>query len=300
MTEIAHERLAYEYSTIKDYFELLKPRVMSLVIFTSFVGLMLSPGEIHPFIAFVSILFTSLGAGASGCLNMWYDRDIDSLMSRTQKRPIVRGTIDANEALVLGVVLSIISVIGMFVFVNPLSALILFGSIFFYFVIYTIILKRYTVQNIVIGGAAGAFPPIIGWVSVSGNITFEPIILFMIIFMWTPPHFWALALYKSDDYKRANIPMMPNVMGAEYTKKHILIYSILMSLTIISPYIFGMSGVVYIFISTILSMYFIILSYKLYKSTNIDLAPKLFRYSILYLFIIYLLLIVDRFIVLSF
>jgi heme o synthase len=282
-------------SSVKDYLDLLKPRVMSLVVFTTFVGLLLAPGKIHPFIGFLSIVFTSIGAGAAGCLNMWYDRDIDAVMKRTKKRPIPSGAVNESDALALGVILSTFSVMGMFVFVNSMSAIILLISIAFYYFVYTVWLKRTTVQNIVIGGAAGAFPPMIGWATVTGNITIESISLFMIIFLWTPPHFWALALYKAEDYKNANIPMMPVVMGNTYTKYNIFYYSIAMVLSVVAPYLLGFVGSFYLVTSSIIGIYFLYLSGVLLTEKGIKTAPKLFGYSILYLFGIFLFMIIDKF-----
>jgi len=281
-------------SSVKDYFSLLKPRVMSLVVFTSLAGLLLAPGDIHPFIAFLSILFTSMGAGAAGCLNMWYDRDIDSIMSRTKKRPIPSGSINESDALTFGVGLSVFSVMGMFVFVNNVSAIILLSSIAFYYFIYTAWLKRSTVQNIVIGGAAGAFPPMIGWAAVTNSVSIESISLFMIIFLWTPPHFWALSLYKADDYRMANIPMMPVVMGNDYTKYNIFYYTIAMTLAVVAPYLLGFAGSFYLITSSIAGIYFVYLSGLLLSEKGIKTAPKLFGYSIFYLFAIFLFMILDK------
>jgi protoheme IX farnesyltransferase len=287
-------------SSVRDYISLLKPRVMSLVVFTAIAGLFLAPGKIHPFIAFVSILCTALGSGAAGCLNMWYDRDIDSIMERTKKRPIVTGVIEESEALAFGIFLSIISIIGMMVCVNIISGIILAISIGFYFFIYTVWLKRSSVQNIVIGGAAGSFPPIIGWSSVTGTIDVDAIILFLIIFLWTPPHFWALALYKSEDYKRAKIPMMPVIHGADYTKKQIVIYSILMAASTFLPFFTGLVGYSYLIICVVLNIYFVYLavrllvSEKILESRLLKIAPRLFGYSILYLFAIFTALVASN------
>ena len=211
-----------------DYIELLKPRVMSLVVFTALIGLLMAPGYINPVVGAIAVLCIAIGAGASGALNMWYDADIDAVMSRTARRPIPDGRIDADQALAFGLVLSAFSVMTMGVLVNWLSAALLAFTIFFYAVIYTMWLKRSTPQNIVIGGAAGAFPPMIGWAAVSGTITLESVVLFAIIFIWTPPHFWALALYKSGDYEQANIPMMPNARGDASTRLQMFIYSVLL------------------------------------------------------------------------
>ena len=217
----------FHISNMYDYFELMKPRVMSLVIFTTISGMYLAPSQIHPVLSFFSILAIALGAGSAGAINQWIDKDIDKLMERTKKRPIPSGRVDSAEALTFSLVVSLISIIILGLSSNWFAAGLLFFTIFFYSVIYSIILKRKTPQNIVIGGAAGALPPVIGWVAMTGNISFFPIILFMLIFLWTPPHFWALALVKSEDYKKAGIPMMPNVVGQSSTKKSniIIFYS---------------------------------------------------------------------------
>jgi len=281
-------------STVKDYFLLLKPRVMSLVIFTAIAGLYLAPGKINPFIAFISVLSISIASGASGSINMWYDQDIDKIMKRTQSRPIPAGKIIPENALYLGVFLSCLSVALMGLATNLLSACLLAFTIFFYSYIYTVVLKRSTPQNIVIGGAAGALPPLIGWTSVTNSLTIEPIILFLIIFLWTPPHFWALSLYSSGEYKQANIPMMPIVAGVKSTKKQILIYSVLLSFVAIAPSIVGFSGSVYLYASILLNLIFIILCAFLYKDPQNKIAGKVFGYSILYLFMIFLMLMIDK------
>lgn len=281
-------------SQVKDYFLLLKPRVMLLVIFTAIAGLYLAPGNIHPFIAFIAILSISIGAGAAGSINMWYDRDIDDLMTRTKTRPIPAGRVLAENALHLGIFLSFLSVMLMGLAVNYFSALLLAFSIFFYSYIYTALLKRSTPQNIVIGGAAGALPPLIGWVAVSNNISIEPIILFLIIFLWTPPHFWALSLYSSGDYEKANIPMMPVVAGLKATKKQIVIYSILLFFISTLPYFIGFMGKLYLFSSFILNIIFMALCVILYYDKKNTIAKKTFAYSILYLFLIFLCAMIDK------
>ncbi len=283
-------------STVKDYIALLKPRVMSLVVFTAFAGMVLAPGHIHPFIAFLAMLFITIGAGAAGCLNMWYDRDIDAIMQRTQNRPIVRGSVNESEALALGIMLSVFSVVGMGVCVNILSGFILFISIIFYYYIYTVWLKRVSVQNIVIGGAAGAFPPMIGWTATTGNVSFDAFILFLIIFLWTPAHFWALALYKAEDYKLANIPMMPVIRGKAHTKDLIVYYTILTLIATILPYLRDTAGVIYLITSIMLNLHFLYLVINLRCEKDIEFAPKVFVYSIFYLFAIFLALIIDKFI----
>lgn len=289
--------MEYTSSSVRDFYDLMKPRVMSLVIFTSLVGLVLSPINIHPFIALIAIMCIAIGAGASGVLNMWYDSDIDGLMKRTINRPIPAGNINKNEALTYGMVISAGSVVIMGILINWSASFLLAFTIFFYAVIYTMWLKRRTMQNIVIGGAAGAFPPVIGWLSTGAPITIEPIILFLIIFLWTPPHFWALAIVTSGDYEKASIPMMPNVVGDNYTKRQIVYYSVIMSISVIVPYYIGMVSILYLIPAIILSLIFIIISLQLLKSSDEQkqkkYSKKLFLYSILYLFLIYILFLID-------
>ncbi len=289
--------MEYTSSSVRDFYDLMKPRVMSLVIFTSFVGLVLSPINIHPFIALIAIICIAIGAGASGVLNMWYDSDIDGLMKRTINRPIPAGNINKNEALTYGMVISAGSVVIMGILINWSASFLLAFTIFFYAVIYTMWLKRRTMQNIVIGGAAGAFPPVIGWLSTGAPITIEPVILFLIIFLWTPPHFWALAIVTSGDYEKASIPMMPNVVGDNYTKRQIVYYSVIMSISVIVPYYIGMVSILYLIPAIILSLIFIIISLQLLKSSDEQkqkkYSKKLFLYSILYLFLIYILFLID-------
>ncbi|MDG2187872.1 MAG: heme o synthase [Hyphomicrobiales bacterium] len=289
--------MEYASGTVHDYYCLMKPRVMSLVIFTSFVGLILSPVSIHPFLGLTSLICIAIGAGAAGVLNMWYDADIDRLMKRTVKRPIPSGNISKSEAFTYGTVMAFGSVFVMGVLINWYSAAFLAFTIFFYVFIYTIWLKRRTVQNIVIGGAAGAFPPVIGWMSTSASVTLEPILLFFIIFLWTPPHFWALAILTSSEYEKVNIPMMPNVMGNKSTINQILIYSVVMSLVAISPYFIGMVTFVYLIPVSILSISFIFIAVQLYKSKEDTKTRKyskrLFIYSIFYLFMVFLIFLLD-------
>lgn len=281
-------------SSIRDFFSLLKPRVMSLVIFTSITGLYLAPGKIHPFLALISILCISIGSGAAGAINMWYDRDIDIIMNRTKNRPIPSGKVAPEEALNMGIFLSILSVTLMALAINFLAAFLLAFTIFFYGYIYTVLLKRSTPQNIVIGGLAGALPPLIGWVSVTNQITIEPILLTLIIFLWTPPHFWALSLYSTEDYKKANIPMMPNIVGAKSTKKQIVTYTILL-LIFSSLFIFyGNTGLIYSISSIVLNLIFLVLAIKLNYDKQNKIAGKVFAFSILYLFILFLSLIIDK------
>ena len=283
-------------SSVGDFLSLLKPRVMSLAVFTSICGVVLAPQSIHPFFFFISILCISIGAGASGAINMWYDRDIDSLMERTKKRPIPIGKVEPLDALGFGVVLSVISTIVLGLAVNYKAAFLLAFSIFFYIFVYTVWLKRRTSQNIVIGGAAGAFPPVIGWVCSANDISFFPVLLFCIIFFWTPPHFWALALYKDIEYSKANVPMLPVVKGKRVTKNQIMIYAIVLFLVSLLPYILSYSGLFFLSSALILNIYFSYLSFRLLRSKDSkqsSFAPKLFKFSILYLYLIFSSLVVD-------
>ena len=286
-------------SSLEDFISLLKPRVMSLAIFTSVSGLILSPTALHPFLCILSIFCISLGAGASGAINMWFDRDIDKMMERTKNRPIPAKKIMAGDALGFGIILSLVSVIILGLSVNYFAAFLLALSISFYVFIYTIWLKRRTPQNIVIGGAAGAFPPVIGWACATGDVSTFPIILFVLIFIWTPPHFWALALYKDTEYSRAKIPMLPVIKGQRKTKQQILAYSLLLFVVSLSPYYFGFSGIFYLFFSITLGVYFVHLAYKIFKSNDKNktiYAPKLFKFSILYLYLIFLILVIDKYV----
>ena len=282
---------------IKSLYLLMKPRVMSLVIFTCAVGYLTSNSDINILNAMISIAFVAIGAGAAGCLNMWYESDLDALMTRTCLRPIPTGKINRKQALIFGIALSLISVIALNYFSNFLSASLLLFTIFFYLFVYTIWLKRKTPQNIVIGGAAGALPPVIGWTIATNTISLEPLALFLIIFIWTPSHFWALSLYKADDYKKAKIPMLPLTDGIEKTKLYIFVYSLLMLPIIIFPYLIGFSGFVYLLPALILTIYYNIICYDLYKykKNKFDLkkAKKVFGYSILYLFLIFVLFLID-------
>tara|TARA_B100000519_G_scaffold179095_1_gene169776 strand:+ start:1866 stop:2783 length:918 start_codon:yes stop_codon:yes gene_type:complete len=280
---------------VSDYFELLKPRVMSLAIFTAIIGLLVTPNHVHPLLAVFSIIAIGAGAGAAGAINMWYDRDIDSIMDRTKSRPIPSGRVKSEEALTLGIVLSIFSIILLFVASNYIAAAFLFISIMFYTFIYTMWLKRYTPQNIVIGGAAGALPPVIGWYAVSQDFSLFPVILFMIIFLWTPPHFWALSLYRSEDYQKAGIPMLPVVKGKKITRLNIILYSL--SLLIISPSLWylGFLGNIYGIISSLLTIVFIYFSWNVYRK-KVGSEPALFKYSILYLFLLFMVMPIDKYI----
>ena len=281
-----------------ELFKLMKPRVMSLVIFTCAVGLLMAPNAVSTKDAIIGILLVSLGAGAAGALNMWYESDLDALMSRTCLRPIPTGKVNRNQALILGVTLSIVSVIALDYFTNRISASILLLTILFYVFVYTIWLKRRTPQNIVIGGAAGAFPPVIGWTISAGSLSLEPITFFLIIFFWTPSHFWALSLYKSDDYKKANIPMLPLTNGVESTKFNIFIYSLLMLPVIIFPYLINFVGFVFLLPALLLTFYYNYLCYELLKYKKNKFEPKkaksIFGYSILYLFLVFVLFLVDK------
>ncbi len=277
-----------ELSSVKDYFLLMKPRVMSLVVFTAICGIILAPGSISPVIAIATILCVTTGSGAAAALNMWYDRDIDAIMTRTRKRPIVQGKIATDEALSFGIILTVMSVLMMALCVGFLAAGLLLFTILYYIFIYTMWLKRNSIQNVVIGGVAGALPPMIGVVSVTGKISREAIILFMIIFLWTPPHSWALALFKMKDYQSCNVPMMPVVKGFAYTKKQILFYAILLLISSIMPYTYNMVGIGYLIIATIMDIFFLYYVLCLFKDDDLTRAKKLFWFSILYLFIIFL------------
>lgn len=281
-------------SEIKDFFALLKPRVMTLVVFTGVVGIYLAPGHIHPFVAIIATLCIALGSGAAGAINMWYERDVDALMNRTKERPIPAKRIYPQTALEFSIIVAVFSVILMAVAVNWMAAFILLVAILFYVFIYTIWLKRRTPQNIVIGGAAGAFPPMIGWAAVTGNVSIESLLLFLIIFTWTPPHFWSLALYKNEEYKKAGIPMMPVVAGSEATRRLILIYTVALVLISFLPMTIGMMGLVYCIGMAILSAKFLEYSYLLYQEYSEELARKNFKFSLLYLFGLFMLMVVDK------
>ncbi len=283
---------------LSELFKLMKPRVMSLVIFTCAVGLLMAPNIIPTKDAIIGIILVSIGAGAAGALNMWYESDLDALMSRTCLRPIPTGKVNKNQALVFGITLSIFSVIALDYFANTISAGLLLSTILFYVFVYTIWLKRKTPQNIVIGGAAGALPPVIGWTIATNSLSIEPITFFLIIFFWTPSHFWALSLYKSDDYKRAKIPMLPLTNGIESTKLNIFIYSMLMLPVIILPYAIGFVSLVFLVPSLILTLYYNYLCFELYKfkknKFDSKKAKTIFGYSILYLFLIFVLFLIDK------
>tara|TARA_S200000501_G_scaffold105481_1_gene98855 strand:- start:146 stop:1057 length:912 start_codon:yes stop_codon:yes gene_type:complete len=281
-----------------ELFKLMKPRVMSLVIFTCAVGLLTAPNIVSTRDAIIGILLVSMGAGAAGALNMWYESDLDALMSRTCLRPIPTGKVNKNQALIFGITLSIVSVVALDYFTNRISAGILLFTIIFYVLIYTIWLKKRTSQNIVIGGAAGALPPVIGWTIATGSLSLEPFVFFLIIFFWTPSHFWALSLYKSEDYKKANIPMLPLTNGIESTKVNIFVYSLLMLPVIIFPYVINFVGLVFLIPSLLLTIYYNYLCFDLYKfkknKFNAKKAKSIFGYSILYLFLVFVLFLIDK------
>lgn len=296
MSDVAYQNAGEEayLASPRDFFSLLKPRVMFLVVFTAVIGMMLAPGAIHPVIAFTAILCISIAAGAAGAINMWYDRDIDAIMTRTVGRPIPSGRVAPNEALAFGVVLAAGSVLVMDLAVGHVAALMLAGSIGFYVFIYTMWLKRRTAQNIVIGGLAGAFPPMIGWASVTGGVDWTSMSLVMIIFLWTPPHFWALALYRSQDYARAGVPMLPVTAGHAETKRQIVLYTIALIASTFAPQALGSLGWVYGASALLLGGIFLWMAVAVSRSDSDKPARRLFGYSILYLFILFAMMPVDR------
>jgi protoheme IX farnesyltransferase len=281
-----------------ELFKLMKPRVMSLVIFTCAVGLLMAPTVVSTKDAMIAILLVSIGAGAAGALNMWYESDLDALMTRTCLRPIPMGKVNKKQALIFGTSLSFFSVIALDYFANTISAALLLFTILFYVFVYTIWLKRKTPQNIVIGGAAGALPPVIGWTIATNSLSLEPITFFLIIFFWTPSHFWALSLYKSDDYKKAKIPMLPLTNGIESTKINILVYSLLMLPMIILPYAIDFVGLIFLIPALMLTLYYNFLCFELYQFKKNKFNPKkaktIFGYSILYLFLIFVIFLIDK------
>ena len=278
-----------------DVFALMKPRVMSLVIFTALVGMLLSPLDSHPVLMLISLLAIAAGAGASGAINQWYDRDIDAQMERTANRPLPRGLVHPDEALSLGLIISGLSVVVLYFTGGAMAAGMLLFTIFFYGYVYTVWLKRSTTQNIVIGGAAGAFPPVIGWLAAGGDIGLSPFILFLIIFAWTPPHFWALALVRNDDYTRVGVPMLPVVHGFKATKDQIFVYALIVGVVGMVPSFIGMSSYAYLALSGVLGLRFVMLSWTVWRSVDDDMQSPmaLFRFSILYLFLIFLGLGID-------
>jgi len=280
---------------INSFYQLMKPRVMSLVIFTCVVGLIAAPVQVDFITSALSLSAVALGAGAAGALNMWYESDLDALMKRTCLRPIPTGKVSQNQALIFGLATSFLSVTALYYFSNLLSSVMLAITILFYVVIYTMWLKKLTPQNIVIGGTAGAFPPIIGWTIATGNITLEPILYFLIIFFWTPSHFWALSLYKTEDYNNASIPMLPVVAGIKTTKINIFVYGLILFIISLTPYFFGYLGLIYFSTSFVLGIYYAYLCYKLLIETVDEnkFAKKIFIYSILYLFLIFITILID-------
>jgi heme o synthase len=291
----AEARIEPSIAGVGDYIALLKPRVMSLVIFTALVGIVVAPGTMHPVLAFTSLLCIAIGAGASGALNMWYDADIDALMSRTRNRPVPSGRVRAGEARAFGLTLAFGSVAVLGLAANWVAAGLLAFTIFFYVVIYTIWLKRLTPQNIVIGGAAGAFPPMVGWAAATGGVAIESILLFLIIFFWTPPHFWALALWRTGDYARAGIPMLPVVAGAAETRRQILLYSVVLAPLGVAPWLLGYAGVLYGAVAIASGAVFLALAIRVKRERDGEhrAAKQLFAFSILYLFLLFAVLLVD-------
>jgi len=278
---------------VGDYFALLKPRVMSLVVFTALVGMMVAPGHLHPVVGFAALLCIAIGAGAAGALNMWYDADIDALMSRTAERPIPAGRVTRGEALGFGMTLGVFAVAVLGLAANWVAAGLLAFTIFFYVAIYTMWLKRSTPQNIVIGGAAGAFPPMIGWAAATGGIGAEAVILFLIIFFWTPPHFWALSLWRADDYARAGVPMLPVVCGRAETRRQILIYSLMLAPLGIAPWLAGYAGALYGVVALVAGAVIVALALQVMRERELVAAKRLFAFSILYLFMLFAVLLAD-------
>jgi len=283
---------------VEDYVALMKPRVMSLVVFTALVGLLVAPGSMHPVIGFTALLCIAVGAGASGALNMWYDADIDAVMTRTARRPIPAGRVLPGEALAFGLTLAVGSVVVLGLLVNVLAAALLAITIAFYVLVYTMWLKRSTPQNIVIGGAAGAFPPMIGWAAATGSLTVEPLLLFLIIFLWTPPHFWALSLLKSDDYARAGVPMLPVVAGHDETRRQILIYTLVLAPVGLTPTLLGYAGLIYGAVALACGAAMLLLAWRVYRDRTepaaATAARKLFAFSLLYVFVLFAALLADN------
>jgi len=283
---------------VKDYVDLLKPRVMSLVVFTGLVGVMIAPAHIHPFAAFLAVVAIALGSGAAGCINMWYERDLDALMARTANRPLPAGRVAPDDALGLGILLSIFSLLLMATATNYVATALLAAAILFYVFIYTIWLKRRTPQNIVIGGAAGAFPPMIGWAAVTGDVSAVGVALFLLIFLWTPPHFWALALYRSDDYRRAGVPMLPVVAGPRATKLQMLVYTLVLVPVALAPTLLGAVGWLYGVVAVALSAGFIGHAIAVWRAPDDrrghGAAKRMFKFSLLYLAVLFAALPIDR------
>jgi protoheme IX farnesyltransferase len=282
-------------ASVGDYIELMKPRVMSLVVFTAFVGLMIAPVHLHPVIALTALICIAVGAGAAGALNMWYDADIDARMTRTAARPIPAGRVLPGEALAFGVTLAVFSVVVLGLLVNVTAAALLAVTIAFYIFVYTMWLKRSTPQNIVIGGAAGALPPMIGWAAATGSVGIEPVLLFLIIFFWTPPHFWALSLYRSADYARAGVPMLPVVAGLTETRRQILLYTLVLAPLGATPWLLGYTGRLYAIVALAAGAAMIALALRVRSEQHSHAASKqMFGFSILYLFVLFAMLLVDR------
>jgi len=284
-------------ATVRDYIDLLKPRVMSLVVFTAWIGMVIAPVHIHPFAGALAVLAVALGSGAAGAINMWYERDLDALMARTANRPLPQGRVAPDDALGLGVLLSIFSLLLMAVATNYMAMALLGAAILFYVFIYTIWLKRRTPQNIVIGGAAGAFPPMIGWAAATGDVSSVGIALFLLIFLWTPPHFWALALYRSDDYRRAGVPMLPVVAGPRHTKRQMLIYTLVLLPVALTPTLLGAVGWIYGTIAAAMSLAFIAHALAVWRTeddeTAYPAARRMFYFSLLYLAVLFAALPLD-------
>ncbi len=287
-------RLTTNDSTVKDYFTLLKPGVMTLVVFSGAVGMWLAPGHLHPFLQLLTIACIAIGSGAGGALNMWYDRDIDAVMARTATRPVPAGRVHPENALFFGFALSLLSVGLLGLATNWLAAAILAFAIFFYAYIYTMVLKRSTPQNIVIGGAAGAFPPVIGWAAVTGDVSWHAWTLFLIIFLWTPPHFWALALFKSGDYARAQVPMLPVTAGVAATTRQMLLYTMLLLPATLAPWALNWQGAVYGAGALVLGLLFLRHAVKVWRKPEGPNSRRMFGYSILYLFALFGFMLVDR------
>jgi protoheme IX farnesyltransferase len=302
VTESAHPEIALaraepspSMAGVEDYLALMKPRVMSLVVFTALVGLLIAPTHVHPVIGFTALLCIAVGAGAAGALNMWYEADIDAVMRRTAHRPIPTGRLRPGEAFAFGLTLAVGSVAVLGLLVNWISAGLLAFTIFFYVVVYTIWLKRRTPQNIVIGGAAGAFPPMIGWAAATGDLALQPLALFLIIFFWTPPHFWALALTRADDYARARIPMLPVVAGSAQTKRQILVYTAILAPLGVAPSLIGFAGALYGVTAALAGGIMFVLAWRVRSEREPGQASRqLFSFSILYLFVLFAMLLVEQ------
>jgi protoheme IX farnesyltransferase len=300
MSDTAHTFTSLHASParVRDYVELLKPRVMSLVVFTGLCGVLIAPGHVHPFAAALAVLAIALGSGAAGAINMWYERDLDALMARTRGRPLPQGRVAPDDALAFGVLLSIFSVLLMALATNYAAAALLAAAILFYVFVYTIWLKRRTPQNIVIGGAAGAFPPTIGWAAVTGDVSAVSLALFLLIFLWTPPHFWALALYRSDDYRRAGVPMLPVVAGPRETKRQMLAYTLILAPVALAPTLLGTVGWIYGAVAALLSLAFIGHALAVWRTADDasahGAARRMFRFSLLYLALLFAALPLDK------